>query len=50
MAIFGWKKLFDKFDEDGSGGLDKEEFTAAVRAGACFDRFSDRLSTVFRDI
>jgi len=32
VSIYGWKKLFDKFDEDGSGGLDCEEFTTAVRA------------------
>jgi Ca2+-binding EF-hand superfamily protein len=32
VSIYGWTKLFENFDVDGSGGLDPEEFTAAVRA------------------
>ena len=27
----GWELLFDKFDADGNGELDEQEFTAAVR-------------------
>eukprot|EP01043_Picozoa_sp_COSAG02_P005658 COSAG02_NODE_155_length_33066_cov_32.167562_2_plen_889_part_00 len=43
VSKYGWKKLFEKFDEDGSGGLDCAEFTAAVRAesGLTTDDVSD---------
>ena len=32
VSMLGWEKLFDKFDDDGSGGLDSDEFVGVVRS------------------
>ena len=31
VEMEGWKGIFDMFDDDGSGELDEQEFTAAIR-------------------
>eukprot|EP01048_Picozoa_sp_COSAG05_P000838 COSAG05_NODE_26_length_29797_cov_35.911139_1_plen_512_part_00 len=46
-----WKTVFQKFDTDGSGELDKDEFVAAMKSGGYAAALNDGdLSVLFRSI